>query len=279
MFNSQFNIQTIAAFSLVSSLSLLSCKTTSASDQKSTSSSFDLSCEIPSDANQKTFVYIQTLSDLEEGNTGTSRKTLIEWQQQQKTSAGIAVTSERQIFPYNVLQDEQTDLLWKGKGFQLSMTPTPTVKSSTKVGTCTQIWSKKAAVITPRCNAVGTSAQGWYAGGKLVRYDKNCHTATLACGASDSQGWFLQKKTNTVMVHKERCSWQKTTPACTTRSGITGWYLKDRFVAKDDDCHGKSIECSSSSDGEGWVSYKRSLPQFYAEAKCLESVKTARITH
>lgn len=157
---------------------------------------------------------------------------------------------------------------------QLNFTSAPSIESSGTSTPCTVLWTQvqtsSGLKTLAACNAVGTPAQGWYVNGQLLKHSRSCNTEVLACGnAPNQEGWFVQKKVDRVRIADERCAWRKDKPVCKTKDGFSAWYLDERLVARDDECHQKSIECGSTpSKGEGWIAFKRSEPQLFTIGSC-----------
>lgn len=146
----------------------------------------------------------------------------------------------------------------------------PTLKTDQETAVCTHLWmgGSDHKSTAASCNAIGTPAQGWYAGGKLIRHTRNCSEEVLSCGSSPQEGWFVQKKTERVLITSERCAWMREKPQCQNRSGISGWYLGERLLSRDDECRSKVIECNSLGRNEGWIAYKKSTPKLYSADSC-----------
>lgn len=127
------------------------------------------------------------------------------------------------------------------------------------------------------CNAIGTPSQGWYANGRLVKHSTSCNMEVLACGTSNEhEGWFVQRKIDRVRVAAEQCAWRREKPVCKNKDGTSAWFLGDRLIARDDECHQKSIECVPSPKYEGWFTYRRSEPQLLVASGCGGSISKQR---
>jgi len=176
------------------------------------------------------------------------------------------------------LRTNDTVLLhWNETSFKIdfvqSHAKAPLVSSEGQSGSCVRLFASPSRNVTAHCNAKGTPAQGWYANGKLIQYDTECDSSTLACGVLGQEGWFAQEKQNRSAVQYERCSWQTQLPVCKENQQGLGWYLDNRLVAKDHDCRKKAIECGTINGHEAWVAYVRSAPKLYSAQSCIEAVK------
>ena len=270
----RFIIKAVTSIAMVS----LSCKTTSQNTAKSLPvPESELLCQAPVEGNHTMHIHMQTLH---KGGTDSEQiaDTIIDWTI--KTSTGISIEADRTIIENkNLIGHKEEDFTLGKRVLRMKEESYPILVSSQGQGQCTQIFvSSPISEKFPQCNAVGTPSQGWYLGGRVLAHNKTCNAETISCGISTREGWHIQKKFDRVLLAKERCTWSKDRPQCIGKNNIVGWYLDNRLIARDDECVGKSIECSKIKEGEGWFSFKRSSPLFFAEAKCIDSVgRSAKI--
>lgn len=264
----------------------LACSTTRlASELEPARPAYDLSCQLSIEDGKTLHIYVQSLSDVSPEISPSNSESAVSMKPgidtlihgYIKNKSGTVVASQRQLHEArDVLAESAASFQIAGKSIQVSGLPAPMISAAGGVGACVQIFQTAGSnERSPRCNAIGTPSQGWYLGGKLLRHDRGCHASVLSCGLAKSEGWFVQRKLDRVLLAKESCSWQKEVPQCTQKNGIKGWHLRDRLVARDDECGGKVAECGFTAEGHGWVAFKRSLPRFYAEGRCRSPSKTS----
>ncbi|MCX6126728.1 MAG: hypothetical protein NTV34_18515 [Proteobacteria bacterium] len=265
----RFIIKAATSIAIVS----LSCSTTSKNPAKNSlpGPEIELLCQTPVEGNHTMHLHMQTLYK-KGAEVEQIADTVIEWTI--KTSKGISIEADRTIIENRNLVGHMGEDFRLGKrDLRIKQDSIPILVSSQGQGQCTQIFvSSPLSEKFPQCNAVGTPSQGWYLGGRVLSHNKTCNAETISCGISTREGWHIQKKFNRVLLAKERCLWSKARPQCVGKNNIVGWYLDNRLIARDDECIGKSIECTKIKEGEGWFSFKRSSPLFFAEAKCFDSV-------
>lgn len=260
-------------FSITLVLAAFSCKTTQTVSEVNSESNIsrvsELICRSPIQ-DQKTFHVSASLTETD--NASAASHMLLHWKI--TNSAGGVYESGQYTATSEELTTHQADIHAEKIQARFNFTARPTLEIGETIAPCTILWtqiqSPTGLKSIATCNAIGTPAQGWYVNGQLLKHSRSCNSETLACGSDPTgEGWFVQKKVDRVRLVDERCSWRKEKPVCKTKEGFSAWYLDDRLIARDDECHQKSIECNSTpSRGEGWIAFRRSEPQLLSAGAC-----------